>query len=148
MVIITYVDVCDHLTALREANAIKTENEVPREDNLLSSPYSDNSVAEIAMRRKAHILQYSPSSQSSQTNSTTSTQNYSRLMTNRRLGSYNASQVKSTTSRTTTLNEQCANLSDVKMPMPASRSGVPGNMNLYNDTSIRLYSFGNHMLRR
>jgi hypothetical protein len=46
------------------------------------------------------------------------------------------------------LKEQCANLSDVKMPMPASRSGVPGNMNLYNDTSIQVYNFGNHMLNR
>lgn len=150
MVVIEKIDVCVRLRTVRKINAIKIASMFPRENNLSSNPYVDNSVTEVAMRRKAEILQYAPSTQSSQTNSDTKNQSFSRTMTSRQVGpsSYSASSVKNVTSRAITLTDQCTNLAESSAPMPASRSNVPGNLLLYNDKSVVLYTFGNHMLSR
>lgn len=88
------------------------------------SPYPANTQDELDMRRKAEILQYNPTTQSSQTNSLTQKQRWSQTVRN----------------RNQPINPNCPDL-DMR-PTPTTASGIPGPLRyLIRDTRVPLYNY-------
>ena len=100
-----------------------------RYNNLESNPYNIGNLFtkfNLDMRRKAEILQYKSNHMSTQTNSPTKAEVYSRAVSGRIKRSFNR-------------------VEDISLcpivPMPSSASGVPGNLMLYNDQNVILYNY-------
>jgi len=132
-----------YLNSLDQKKRMQLLNIPPvRYDNLALSPYRPNNTHPVTgkpitkfdldMRRKAEILQYASNRMSTQTNSQTRTQKYSRIMTGN-----NSRKVS-----TATASPNCS-LEEPFIPLPSSASGVPGNLLLYNDVDVNLYNYTN-----
>jgi hypothetical protein len=105
----------------------------PNRTELQQSPYPTYTTKQLDMRRKAEILKYKPSKQSTQTNNLTKKQVYT-LMVNSRFTRTNfpSSQIGNTL--------VCTN--DNLIPTPTSSSGIPGPIQyLIYDESIPLYNY-------
>lgn len=101
---------------------------------------------DFSMRRKAEVLKFSPSVQTTQTNNLNKRQQFAQNIS-RRISISNISEkyVKQITTRAITLSSACKSSIDnptaVSDPMPSSRSDVPGKTDLYYDPSVPLYLF-------
>jgi len=125
----TSVVTCNAITQLRRSNIPTT---VPiRFDPV--SPYSQYTQDQLAMRRKAEILQYNANKQNTKQNGTTKKQAFSYLANN--------PQISASTNSITTRKVCDQNLISV----PTSSSNVPGPIQyLYMDPSVPLYNYNDN----
>jgi hypothetical protein len=122
----TSVVTCNAITQLRRSNIPTT---VPIRFNPVS-PYSQYTQDQLAMRRKAEILQYNANKQNTKQNGTTKKQAFSYLANN--------PHISSSTNSITTRKVCDQNL----IYVPTSSSNVPGPIEyLYMDPSIPLYNY-------
>ena len=111
-----------------------------RFDSLAMSPYLTNkhpitgnqiTKFDLDMRRKAEILQYNSNRMSTQTNSQTQKDKYSRIMAGNNSRKISVANIS-----------RCSLEEPIKR-LPSSASGVPGNLLLYNDPNVNLYNYTN-----
>jgi hypothetical protein len=122
---------CSMLTQRRLAQL----SNIPQIRFTLNSPYVGYRYSEydLNMRRKAEILKYAPNNSASQTNKLTKKQQWTQLV--------NAPSKSVPVNSADLAVLVCP--SDRMIPTPTWKCDVPGPMiNLYNDETVPLYSFG------
>ena len=100
----------------------RQEQPAPIRTELQPSPYPAFTEYQLNMRRKFEILKYSPTTMSTQTNSDTKSQKWSKLVQ-------------------TTSNKKTCTIND-NIFVPTSSSDVPGPIiNLYYEPNVPLYNY-------